>query len=130
MPIKLKNSSELLVNKEFKISPKGYNGLEVDQLLDQIIKDYELVENNCLLSKQEAESLQKKIDDLTKENIRLSVELDNEKSRWKYIKSDGKDIHIDNLVLLQRIGKLEQIIYERLHINPDELTKNFDPDDY
>ena len=64
MPIKLKNSSVLLVNKEFKISPKGYNGLEVDQLLDQIIKDYELVENNCLLSKQEAESLQKKIDDL------------------------------------------------------------------
>ena len=129
MPMKLKNSSEMLVNKEFKILPKGYSGLEVDQLLDQIIKDYEIVENNCLLSKQEAESLQNKIDTLTKENIRLSVELDNEKSRWKYIKSDGKDIHIDNLVLLRRIGKLEQIIYERLHISPDDIS-NFDPDDY
>ena len=128
MPIKLKNSSESLVNKEFSNSPRGYNPLEVDTMLDQIIKDYETVENNCLLSKLEEENLQNKIVALEKENIKLKVELDNEKSRWKYIKKDGKDIHIDNLVLLQRIGKLEQIIYDRLHMNPDEII-SFDPDD-
>ena len=128
MPIKLKNSSDNLINTEFSIQAKGYNALQVDTLLDQIINDYKLVENSVLLSKQEEVSLKEKIETLSQENIRLSVELDNEKSRWKYIKSNGEDIHIDNLVLLHRIGKLEQIIYERLHINPDELI-SFDPDD-
>lgn len=128
MPIKLKNSTKSLLNKQFSSAPKGYNPLEVDTMFDQIIRDYETVEENVLLSKQEEENLKNKIEALNKENIELKVELDNEKSRWKYIKKDGKDIHIDNLVLLQRIGKLEQIIYEKLHMNPDEII-SFDPDD-
>lgn len=128
MPIKLKNSSQSLVNKKFSTAPRGYNPLEVDSLFDQIIKDYETVEENSLLSKDEEDNLTSKIEALRKENIELKVELDNERSRWKYIKKDGKDIHIDNLVLLQRIGKLEKIIYEKLHMNPDEIS-SFDPDD-
>ena len=107
----------------------GYNSLEVDALLDQIIKDYETVEQNCLLSKEEYQDIKDRIANLSKENTELRVELDNEKSRWKYIKNDGKDIHIDNLELLQRIGKLERIIVEKLHLNPDKIT-TFDPDDY
>lgn len=128
MPIKLRNSSKTLVNKQFSTSAKGYNALEVDTLFDQIIHDYEIVEENSLLSKEEEKNLRDKIEALTKENIELKVNLDNEKSRWKYIKKDDKDIHIDNLVLLQRIGKLEKIIYEKLHMNPDEII-SFDPDD-
>ena len=128
MPIKLKNSSKSLVNKQFSPAAKGYNSLEVDTLFDQVIKDYETVEENILLSKQEERRLKEKIEALRKENIELKVELDNERSRWKYIKKDGKDIHIDNLVLLQRIGKLEKIIYDRLHMNPYEII-SFDPDD-
>ena len=128
MPIKLKNSSQSLVNKKFSTAPRGYNPLEVDSLFDQIIKDYETVEENSLLSKDEEDNLTSKIEALRKENIELKVELDNERSRWKYIKKDGKDIHIDNLVLLQRIGKLEKIIYEKLNMNPDEISY-FDTDD-
>ena len=128
MPIKLKNDSLQIVNKQFTFDRNGYNSLEVDTLLDQIVKDYETVESNVLLAKDEDESLRQEIATLKKENIKLKVELDNEKSRWKYIKNDGKDIHIDNLVLLQRIGKLEKIIYEKLHINPEDVY-SFDPDD-
>ena len=128
MPIKLKNDSLQIVNKQFTFDRNGYNSLEVDTLLDQIVKDYETVESNVLLAKDEDESLRQEITTLKKENIKLKVELDNEKSRWKYIKNDGKDIHIDNLVLLQRIGKLEKIIYEKLHINPEDVY-SFDPDD-
>lgn len=129
MPIKLKKNSEIIANIQPKIAPKGYDALEVDLLLDQIVKDYETVEQNHLLSEEEYSELKNEIERLKQENIRLTVDLDNEKGRWKYIKNEGQDIHIDNLELLQRIGKLEKIIYERLHINPDEI-KTFDPGDY
>lgn len=129
MSIKLKKNSDYLANVQIPGTAGGYNSLEVDALLDQIIKDYETVEQNCLLSKEEYQDLKDKINNLSKENTELRVELDNEKGRWKYIKNDGKDIHIDNLELLQRIGKLERIIVEKLHLNPDKIT-TFDPDDY
>ena len=129
MSIKLKKNSDYLANLQIPGTAGGYNSLEVDSLLDQIIKDYETVEQNCLLSKEEYQEIKDRIANLSKENTELRVELDNEKSRWKYIKNDGKDIHIDNLELLQRIGKLERIIAEKLHLNPDKIT-TFDPDDY
>ena len=129
MSIKLKKNSDYLANIQFPSAPRGYNTLEVDAVYDQIIKDYETVEQNCLLSKEEYQELKDKINELIKENTELKIELDNEKGRWKYIKNDGKDIHIDNLELLQRIGKLEKIIVEKLHMNPDKIT-TFDPDDY
>lgn len=129
MSIKLKKNSDYLANVQIPGTSGGYNSLEVDALLDQIIKDYETVEQNCLLSKEEYQEIKDRISNLSKENTELRVELDNEKSRWKYIKNDGKDIHIDNLELLQRIGKLERIIVEKLHLNPDKIT-TFDPDDY
>ena len=129
MSIKLKKTSEFLANEQLKIEPRGYSCLDVDLLLDQVVKDYETVEQNHLLSTEEYRALKEEISRLTKENTELRIKIDNEKSRWQYIKNDGKDIHIDNLVLLQRIGKLEKIIYDRLHINPDDIT-TFDLDDY
>ena len=126
--MKLKKNSDEILNMEFKIAPKGYDGLEVDSYLDQIVKDYLAVEQNYLLSVEEYKDLKARIEKLDKENIELKIKLEKEKGKWKYIKNDEEDIHIDNLVLLQRIGKLEQYIYEKLHINPNEIT--FDPDDY
>ena len=128
MPVKLKKNSKAIASLQFPLKDKGYDALEVDLLLDQIVKDYEDVEQNILLSKDEYDTLLKRKEELEREIINLKIELDNEKSRWKYIKNEGKDIHIDNLELLQRIGKLEKYIYEKLHLNPDQIT-NFDPDD-
>ena len=128
MPVKLKKNSKAIASLQFPLKAKGYDALEVDLLLDQIVKDYEDVEQNILLSKDEYDTLLKRKEELEREIINLKIELDNEKSRWKYIKNEGKDIHIDNLELLQRIGKLEKYIYEKLHLNPDQIT-NFDPDD-
>ena len=127
MAIKLKNNSDNLANKKLPHKPKGYDPLEVDILLDSIINDYELVESGILLSKEEYQSLLKQIDALKKDNIQLKIDLDKEKGRWKYISTDS-NIHIDNLVLLERIGKLEKVIKEKLHLNPDEIN-SFDPDD-
>ena len=102
MPIKLKKNSEYLSTTKFPISARGCYAYEVDTVFDQIIKDYETVENNQLLSNEEYKELISQIEKLKAENIELRVELDNEKSRWKYIKNEGKDIHVDNLELLRR----------------------------
>ena len=128
MPIKLKNQSHDLATKRFKISPKGYDGLEVDTLLDEIVKDYELIENNVLLTKNEYESLLGDIKKLEQELIQLKIDLGSEKDKWKYVDVDTDNVHIDNLVLLKRIGKLEKIIHDKLHLSPDEIN-SFDPDD-
>ena len=127
MAIKLNFESKKLLSKEFKKAPKGYDPFEVDTFFDDIIKDYETIEDNILLSKEELKAMKDEIENLKKENIDLKVSLDKEKNKWKYVKNDGKDIHIDNLVLLRRIGKLEKIIHDKLHMNPDDIT--FDPDD-
>ena len=44
MPLKLKLTSDVILNKEFQGSTPGYNPLQVDEYLDRIIKDYRVVE--------------------------------------------------------------------------------------
>ena len=128
MPIKLKNKSDDIASKKFSTAPKGYNALEVDTLLDDMIKDYEAVENNLLISQAEYDALVSQIKDLEQQLVNLKIELDNEKGKWKYIDTNKDNVHIDNLVLLKRIGKLEQIIHDKLHISPEDI-KTSDPDD-
>ena len=114
-------TSEELLNKKFSYSKNGYNALEVDKVLDQIIEDYEKYELSSNPSGVDIEKLAKEIDSLRKENQDLKAELEKEKNKWKYISKDNKDIHIDNYELLQRIGKLEMVIHEKLNMNPDEI---------
>ena len=127
MPIKLKTDIKELSNKKFSIKPKGYDALEVDATLDNIIKDYETIENNILMSYEEHKALIEEITRLRNENVDLNVALDKEKNKWKYVNMGDKGVHIDNLVLLKRIGKLEKYIHDRFHVNPDEI--DFGPDD-
>ena len=121
MPVKLKNSSEALLNKELPAKNGGYDSFEVDSLLDNIIKDYEVVESGVLLSKKEYEDLQNELASLKKQVIDLKVEADLEKAKWKDLRHNPSEVHLDNLELLKRIGKLEKIIEEKMHLNPDEI---------
>ena len=114
----LKFSSEELVNIKFKAVERGYDPLQVDQVLDEIIKDYEKIENDYSQNSQE---LLNQIAELKKQNANLSEELQKEKNKIKYLPKDQKEVHIDNLVLLQRVGKLESIIFEKLNMNPDDI---------
>ena len=121
MPIKLKNSSDELANKEMPAKNGGYDSFSVDSLLDTIIKDYELVENGVLLTKEEYESLRAEIDSLKKQVTDAKVEADLEKMKWKDLRKNPSEVHLDNLELLKRIGKLERIIEEKMHVNPDDI---------
>ena len=120
MDNKLSFTSQELLNKKFNTAPKGYHPLEVDTVLDKIIEDYKQIEKNSS-SPMDLDKIAKELEELKNENEQLKSELQKEKNKWKYISKDHKDIHIDNYELLQRIGKLEMIIYEKLNMNPDEI---------
>ena len=114
----LKFTSKDIENIKFKYVQRGYDPLRVDEVLDEIIEDYVKIESKASLTNQE---LLNQIAELKKQNAALTEELQKEKNRIKYLPKDQKEVHIDNLVLLQRIGKLESIIYERLNMNPDDI---------
>ena len=114
-------TSKELLEKKFSTTNRGYDPYEVDSFFDKIIEDYEKIEAIAALNGIDVDKIIKELDELKKVNSQLEEELEQEKNKWKYISKDHKDIHIDNYELLQRIGKLEMIIYEKLHINPDEI---------
>lgn len=114
-------TSEELLNKKFAHVNRGYDPYEVDTVLDQVIADYEMYERINNPRGLDVDRLSKEIEELKKANRDLKNELEKEKNKWKYISSGHKDIHIDNYELLQRVGKLEMVIYEELHMNPDEI---------
>ena len=114
-------SSKELLNKEFSVAVKGYNPLEVDQVLDKIIADYEKFEKSKSMSSDDIDALLAQVKALKEENENLKAELEKEKNKWKYISKDHKDIHIDNYELLLRIGKLEMYIHDKLGVNPEDI---------
>ena len=122
MDAKLNFSSEELLNKQFSKANRGYEPLEVDMVLDKIINDYETFEKVLSSSSgMDLEKMVKELKVLKEENETLKKDLEKEKDKWKYVSRDHKDIHIDNYELLNRIGKLEMLIYEKLHISPDDI---------
>ena len=110
--------SKTLYKKKFKSAERGYDALEVDKTLDLIIEDYRLFESSSTL---DVPKLLEEISRLKRENSKLTDELTKIQSKIKYLPKDLKDVHIDNYELLQRIGKLEVVIKEKLNMNPDDI---------
>ena len=121
MEKKTNYTKEELLNIEFSVAVKGYNPLEVDQVLDKIIEDYEKFEKNKSNSSVDVDELLNQIKVLKEENETIKEELEKERNKWKYISKDHKDIHLDNYELLLRIGKLEMYIHDKLGINPEDI---------
>ena len=119
MAIKLVLSSEEISNKVFKGVPRGYDPYEVDKYLDEIILDYERVESNSLLSKQEIKTLETKIKNLEDENKRLYIEIERLKKKYANIKP-GDNVTDENIDLIKRINTLERFLW-RNGFNPTTI---------
>mgnify|MGYP005774910489 FL=1 len=90
-----------ILEKEFKIDPRGYRMQEVDKFLDIVIKDYN--EYNKMLKAYEKER-----QNLVKENQELKQEIRNLKDSIAAAKGIEKEV--TNVDLLRRISQLEKII--------------------
>jgi len=111
MEIKLVLSSEKILEKIFPGSPRGYDALQVDQFLDEIIKDYRLVEENALLAKKELEDLKSTIQKLENDKRKLEIENSRLKARFSNIKEEDM-VNKDNINLIRRIRTLENFLYK------------------
>ena len=114
----LKFTSEDLLNIKFKAVQCGYDPKQVDVVLDEIIEDYKKIENE---QSKDVQELLNQIAELKKQNASLNEQLQKEKSKINYLPKDLKEVHVDNYVLLTRIGKLESIIFEKLNMNPYDI---------
>ena len=90
-----------ILEKEFKIDPRGYRMQEVDKFLDLIIKDYNMY-NNII------KAYEKDRNTLIKENQELKQEIRNMKDSIEAAKLGEKEV--TNIDLLRRISQLEKII--------------------
>lgn len=119
MAIKLSFTSEEILNKKFPAAPKGYNPLEVDIYLDKILKDYQTVEQNNLLSKEEIDSLNNRIRSLEEDNKKLELENASYKNKLKNIK-EVDNVSRDNINLVKKINTYEKFLWNH-GFNPNTI---------
>ena len=104
MEYKVVLSPKKIVSKEFKVDFKGYNADEVDHFLDQIVKDYELLNN----SYDRIEQLERRLADQKAMIARLE--------REKALQDDNlralEDNVSSNVDILKRLSLLEKAVFQ------------------
>lgn len=120
MAIKLTLCSKEILDTVFTGAVHGYNSLEVDSFLDSIIRDYQIIESNYLVSQKDIESLQNKISDLEEKNKNLEIENKRYQARFDGIKNNDKSVSADNINLVKRISALEKYLWKQ-GFNPNNI---------
>ena len=119
MAIKLKLNSQQILETKFPNVPRGYDPLYVDEYLDKVIKDYKLVEGNCLLEQREVDGYKEKIAKLESDLEELRIKVSKYEARLKDIKENDK-VSMDNIDLVKRINQLEKFLFQHGYI-PDQI---------
>ena len=103
------NASDIL-DKVFEPNGKGYDPAEVDSFLDRIIEDYRAFENYYKESRAYIIDLEKQFRTIREKCSDQEIELARLRSRVASIRDNG-NATVDNIDLLDRIGKLESALY-------------------
>ena len=97
-------TSDMILEKNFKIDTRGYRLKEVDQFLDLVIADYEhfytIIRN-----------LEKEKEDNLEQIINLKQEIRNLKTNVEIVKANPNSSNASNLDVLKRLSRLEQVVY-------------------
>ena len=99
-------TSDMILEKNFKIDTRGYRLKEVDQFLDLIIADYEhfytIIRN-----------LEKEKEDSLEQIINLKQEIRNLKTNVEIVKASPGVVSgsTSNVDVLKRLSRLEKAVY-------------------
>ena len=112
-------NSKTLLDVKFDKNVKGYDALQVDETLDQVIEDYSLYEKQSALDKNAIQKLEK-------ENSELKERIRNNEIEIKRLSNlvdsipNSPDVNRSNIEYLRRISKLENALYKR-GVDPNKL---------
>lgn len=109
MQKKLTLSSDDIVNKEFSLQYKGYVPQEVDIFLDEVVKNYEVIEEIRDYYETQNKALQKTNSVLRAKIDDLETKLEIEKNKNNSIE---KVDSTSNLDLIKKIAKLESELFQ------------------
>lgn len=89
-----------IVNKHFKPKMRGYDPADVDEFLDDVIKDYETYSKETQRLEMENDRLVSKVDELTKQ---LAVGKSGQAAR--------PSASVTNMDILKRLSNLERHVF-------------------
>lgn len=101
----LKLNPEIILNKEFKTDFKGYTPSDVDLFLDDVLDDYQTIEDNVQELLGVIDRLQQQVNELTKKN----VELQAKKKAFDFTNTTS----YSSVDILKRISRLEEMMYNK-----------------
>lgn len=105
-------SSESLLNFKFDPKEKGYDPLQVDQVFDKIIEDYETLNKEIQIITNDNEKHLQEVAKLKEKNEALEFELAKLKQQLNEY-SKIKDINPDNYALLKKVNAYERVLYKK-----------------
>ena len=105
---KLTLSSDDIFNKEFSLQYKGYVPQDVDEFLDEVLKNYEIIEEIKEHYETQNKALQKTNSILRAKIDELETKLEMEKNKNNSIEKVDSSSNID---LIKKIAKLESELF-------------------
>lgn len=95
---KIIHTADEILQKDFDIKMRGYDQVEVDQYLDEIIKDYG--------------TFQRQIAQLKDENARLKAEVEKlNREQELYNQAPKQNQTVTNFDILKRLSNLERKVF-------------------
>lgn len=112
-------NSKTLLDKKFSKNVKGYDALEVDTALDEVIEDYKKYEKQVELGKKTIAELTAEVNELKSRLNKNEAELTILKNRVNSI-PDSPNVTRQNIKYLKRIATLEKALFDR-GVDPQKI---------
>lgn len=112
MANKLNYDSKSLLNIKFSPNQKGYNPLEVDQVLDKIIKDYETLNNAINEIANKVEQQKGQYDKLKEDFDRVTVQMATLQKKYDALKRVS-NVTDDNYTLVNKVAAYERVLHRK-----------------
>ncbi|WP_407856993.1 cell division regulator GpsB [Enterococcus hailinensis] len=91
----------VILEQEFKTKMRGYDPIEVDEFLDNVIKDYEAYNKDLLMLKEENDRLKAKVEQLSKA----------QPAPLRVKEAAPKSSAVTNFDILKRLSNLEREVF-------------------
>ena len=112
MANKLNYDGKSLLNIKFSPDQKGYDPLEVDQVLDKIIIDYETLTSEINDLAKKAEEQKSKYDNLKKEYERVKLQMATLEKKFDALKRVS-NVNDDNYTLVNKVAAYERVLHRK-----------------